>query len=73
MWITVEDIDGSIYADAILSPADLQRVRQGEMVTAQVIFKRRKCYAGVRLQGAWDFNEEGNEGTEKDWESDARI
>ena len=60
MWITVEDVDGSIYADAILSPAELTRVRQGEMITAEVIFKRKKCYAGIRLQGAWDYDEKEN-------------
>ncbi len=65
MRITVEDVDGSIYADAILSPAELTRVRHGEMITAEVIFKRKKCYAGVRLQGEWDYEQEDGKGSEE--------
>lgn len=70
MRITVEDVDGSIYADAILSPAELTRVRHGEMVTAEVIFNRKKCYAGIRLQGEWDYDQEEVKRSKEDWESD---
>lgn len=58
MRIVVEEIDGSYYADAILTAHDIIRIREGEMVTADVTFKRRKCYAGIRLQGEWDEERE---------------
>lgn len=58
MRIVVEEIDGAYYADAILTDHDVIRIREGEMVTADVTFKRRRCYAGIRLQGEWDHYEE---------------
>lgn len=72
MWLTVEECDGSIYADAILTPQEITRIKEGEMITAEVIFRKRKCYAGIRLQGAWDYEEEvGREGQSR--KSDARV
>jgi len=60
MRLTVEEVDGSYYADAILTMHEITKIREGEMVTADVTFKRRKCYAGIRLHGEWD-NEERDE------------
>lgn len=58
MRIVVEEVDGAYYADAILTAQDITRIREGEMVTSEVTFKRRRCYAGIRLQGEWDQHEE---------------
>lgn len=57
MQIIVDEIDGIYYADVILTPNDMQHIRQGEMLTNDVIYKHRKCYVGVRLQGEWDYDE----------------
>ena len=43
MRLTVEEVDGSYYADAILTMHEITKIREGEMVTADVTFKRRKC------------------------------
>lgn len=73
MQIVIEEVDGAYYADVILSPAELGRIKRNEMVEGQSIFKRRKCYVGVRLRGVWDYDEEEDEGTEKGSEDNERI
>ena len=60
MQIVIEEIDNMYYADLILSPNDMQKIHQAEMLTSEVIFKHRKCYVGVRLQGSWDYDQEKN-------------
>lgn len=57
MKIIIDEIDHAFYADVVLSPAELKRIQQTEMVNAEIIFKRRKCYVGLRLQGIWDYDE----------------
>lgn len=58
MHIIIDEIDGAFYSDLVLSPQEVKRIKQNEMVNGQVIFRRRKCYVGIRLQGLWDFDEE---------------
>lgn len=72
MQIVIEEIDNLYYADVILSPNDLQRLHQAEMINGEIYFKHRKCYVGVRLQGSWDYEEEVKRGKEG-FESDAGI
>lgn len=74
MQIVIEEIDNMYYADLILSPNDMQKIHQAEMLTSEVIFKHRKCYVGVRLQGVWDYEgetfkrkDQGKEGDEGIW------
>jgi hypothetical protein len=61
MQIVIDEVDGAFYSDLVLSPAELLRIKKGEMLEGQVIFRRRKCYVGVRLQGIWDYEEEDDE------------
>jgi hypothetical protein len=58
MHIVIDEIDGAFYADIVLSPQELKRVSKSEMVNGEIIFKRRRCYVGLRLQGTWDYDEE---------------
>jgi hypothetical protein len=58
MQIVIEEIDNLYYADVILTPNDLQKIHQSDMVTGEIIFKHRKCYVGVRSQGTWDYDDE---------------
>ena len=58
MQIIIEEVDYAFYADVILSPSEIKRIQQSEMVNGEIIFKRRKCYVGLRLQGVWDYDEE---------------
>lgn len=57
MQIVIDEIDHALYADVVFSPSELKRLNQAETLHAEVIFKRRKCYVGIRLQGAWDYDE----------------
>lgn len=61
MKIIIEEVDGAYYSDLILSPEELKRLKRNETVDAQAIYKRRKIYVGVRLQGIWDYNEDDEE------------
>lgn len=58
MQIIIDEIDGAYYADVVISPSELKRIKQNEMINGQLIFKHRKCYVGLRLQGVWDFDED---------------
>ena len=58
MQIIVDEIDNLYYAEIILTREELKKLNQFEMLSAQVIHKRRKCYVGIRQQGCWDHEEE---------------
>jgi len=58
MHIVIDEIDGIFYADVILSPSELKRVKRNEMVDGQALVKKRRYYVGVRLQGTYDDDEE---------------
>ena len=73
MQIVIEEIDNVYYADVILNPNDVQKIHQAEMVTSEIIYKHRKCYVGVRLQGSWDYGEEKNKRREEGFSGDARV
>jgi hypothetical protein len=72
MQIVIEEVDNLYYADVILTPNDLNNLHQAEMVNGEVIFKHRKCYVGLRLQGVWDYDEEVKR-PDKGQESDEGI
>jgi hypothetical protein len=58
MRIILENIDGSIYGDIIISPREIETLKMGEMVDSMTYLDKKKCYIGVRLQGSWDEEEE---------------
>lgn len=67
MQLIADEIDGNTYVDIVISPSELKRVKQNEVVSGQLILKRRKYYIGIRLQGIWDYDEEeDDEGQEED-------
>ena len=71
MQLINDEIDGNQYIDAILSPSELKRMKQQEMICGEMIIKRRKYYLAIRLQGIWDYNEEEDrEDEERDFEGD---
>ena len=74
MQIVIDEVDHSLYADVILSPSDLVKLEQREMLSGEIIFKRRKCYIGIRIQGPWDYNyEEKDEEGKQSFESNEGI
>lgn len=54
MRTILEEVDGQFYSDIIISIDELKSLTRNEMVQGEVIYKRRKCYVGIRLQGVWD-------------------
>ena len=56
MQIIIDEIDHLYYADIIISPNELKRLHQAELLAGEIIYKRRKCYVGIRLQGVYDYD-----------------
>jgi hypothetical protein len=54
MFTVIEEVDGSFYAESVFTPQEILRLKRGESIEAQTIFKRRKWYVSARLQGDWD-------------------
>jgi len=67
MQIILDEVDQSYYADVILEPQEIERIRQGETITGKLTFQYRMCFVGIRLQGVWDY---GYEEDKKRKESD---
>lgn len=61
MQTIADEVDGAFYVDIVLSPAELKRLKTGEMLPAEMILRHRKYYIGVRLQGLWDYDAEEEE------------
>lgn len=54
MKIYLDEVDNNLYADVILTDVDRENIDEGYTVNADVIFKRRICYVGIRKQGGFD-------------------
>jgi hypothetical protein len=57
MQLIADEIDGAIYVDIVLSPPELTRIKRSEVVSGELILRRRKYYIGIRLRGLWDYDE----------------
>lgn len=57
MFIVTDDIDGSYYIDLILNADELKRIQRNEMVSGEVMIRKKKFYLGIRLKGNWDYEE----------------
>lgn len=73
MQIIVDEVDHAFYADLIITPRELDKLYQGDTITGNVTFKRRACYAGIRLQGVWDHGFEEDKKRKESVQSDERI
>lgn len=71
MQIIIDEIDNLYYAEVILSPDELKLLGKVMPITAEVIYKRRKCHVTIRIKGEWDSEEET--GTGKSQESNEGI
>jgi hypothetical protein len=65
MQLIVEEVDCAYYADVVLMKQDLERIEKGESLYGEILFKKIKCYVGVRLQGVWDYNEQEEKNTNR--------
>jgi hypothetical protein len=57
MQLIPEEIEGSVYLDLVLSPSEIKRIEKSEMISGEIIIKRRKYYLGVRLRGMWEYDQ----------------
>ena len=58
MHIVIEELEGALIIEAVLSPQEIFRIGNREMIEGETIYKRRKCTVSVRLPSAWDYFEE---------------
>jgi hypothetical protein len=60
MQILIEMIEGSAYADIIVSAKELERMKYGEMVDGHSMLGKKRCFVGVRMRNVWedDYEEE---------------
>ncbi|HEY5236127.1 MAG TPA: hypothetical protein VIJ14_08120 [Rhabdochlamydiaceae bacterium] len=61
MRIVLDNIEGEIYGDIILSPSEMERMRSGEMIDTYTALGSRRYYLGVRLKGVSEYVEEEDE------------
>jgi hypothetical protein len=69
MHFLIDDVDGSWYADIILSPKEMTEISRGEMICNCHCIGGKRIYLGIRLRGLWekDDEEERNIHEEEDW------
>jgi zona occludens toxin (predicted ATPase) len=56
MHIFIEEFDGAFYADILITPKDLARISEMEMVNAETIYKHRKYHVGVAVEKKEDYD-----------------
>lgn len=57
MKIIVEEIENNYYADVVLDNSDLEEIRDGDIISGEVVVRRRTCHVGVRLKSVFDTYE----------------
>jgi hypothetical protein len=57
MFIVSDNVDGSYYIDLIINSDELKRLQKSEMISGQVMIRKKRFFLGIRLKGTWD-NEE---------------
>lgn len=60
MKVIIDEVDGAFYSDVVITPQDIIKIKQNEIVEAHTTFRRRNIYCGLRLHGIWDEEEEEN-------------
>lgn len=69
MEIVLDEVDGSIYGDIVLTFREFDEMRLGEMIMCEYTFEGKKYYIGARLNRGWSYEEEkGQTPTEEFWE-----
>lgn len=53
MRLIIEEVEGSIYIDAILKEDESIKLKEGELLEAMAIIKSRRYYIGVRVGEPW--------------------
>lgn len=54
MRLVVEEIDGPIYIDVVISPEELEKMRFGEMIDTSMIASGYRFYVGVRMDSTYE-------------------
>jgi hypothetical protein len=56
--VILEQVDGPYYVDIALSSEDIDRIRFGEMVAVEKVFKNKRFYVAALLEGPYIYEEE---------------
>ncbi len=54
MKIVCEKVEPDFYAEIILTPQDIQKMENHEIIEELLLFQYRKLFISVRLRGLWD-------------------
>ena len=58
MRLIVEEIDGSIYGDIILTNKDMELLEKKRVIESMNIAKAKRVYIGIRLGEEWCHNDQ---------------
>lgn len=53
----IEEIDGAVYEDIILTEEECQQLQQGTLLESMAIVKSRRYYLGVCVGDKWRYTE----------------
>ena len=57
MKIIIEQIEGNYYAELVLNQREVDLVKENCMIQEATTINRRNWYFGVRMESAWDEEE----------------
>ena len=57
MRLIIEEIDGSVYGDLILTEEEAIHLRAGALLEAMALIKTKRYYIGVRVGEKWRYME----------------
>ncbi len=60
MRLIIEEIDGCIYQDLILTEEEATQLIEGTILESSSLLKTRRCYVGIRVGDKWRYKENNN-------------
>lgn len=67
MRLLIDELEGPFYIDIVLSPDEVERMKDGEMVDAFYAIGLKRFYIGTRMDREY-FHEKENDWSEEDWQ-----
>jgi len=58
MELVLDEVDGSMYGDIVLTFREFDAMRMGEMIMCEYTFEGKKYYIGARLDRGWFYEDE---------------
>ncbi len=54
MKIITEEVEGSLYSEFILFPADIEKLQEGKIVDGVIDVRKRPCYISILKAGPFE-------------------